>query len=114
MAKWKQISKLLAEMHNDHGRSAVTMGGENAFAKAVDSELSFKQLPDEHLIISWDDKELTPKMIRRWMWDIRRDKALKEDNVFVWTVQNEDSSVGGFGTLVEPDEEFLPLEVTDG
>ena len=79
MAKWKQISKLMAEMHNTHGRSAVTMGGENAFAKAVDSELSFKEISEAHLLASWKDVELTPKMIRRWMWDIRQDKVLKED-----------------------------------
>lgn len=114
MAKWKQISKLLAEMHNTHGRAAVTMGGENAFAKAIDSELSFREIPEAHLLTSWKDVELTPKMIRRWMWDIRQDEVLKEENVFAWTVQNEENSVGGFGTLVEPDEQFPPLEVTDG
>lgn len=114
MTNWKSMSRLIAEMHNTHGKSAVTLSGDNAFARAVNEELGFKELDAPHLAMSWKDEELTPKMIRRWMWELRQDKIIKEtEDLFAWTIKEDKGSVGGFGTLVTNDEATIPVEVTD-
>lgn len=97
---WKQISRLLADMHNEHGKGAVTLEGDNAFAKAVDEDRAFYNLGSPQRDVEWGARELTPKMIRRWLWDLRKDEVLQRPNVFAWTAWDEEKSVGGLGALV--------------
>ena len=114
MAQWKEMSKLLTEMVADFGKGAVTFEGENAFGLAVDKGLKFKDLGLEDHEVTWD-KPVTPKMVRRWLWTLRKEKALETPNVFVWALKGEDTTVGGLGSLVDSDDNTgIAIEVTDG
>tara|TARA_R110002051_G_scaffold173655_3_gene243961 strand:+ start:1993 stop:2352 length:360 start_codon:yes stop_codon:yes gene_type:complete len=119
MPDWKQISKLLAEMHNEYGKGAVTLEGENAFSKAVEENQVFYDLGSPQRHMEWEEETLTPKMIRKWLWELRKDDILERKDVFAWTVWEEDKSVGGLGALVADElndilDDTIKIEVTDG
>ena len=118
MPNWKTISHSLTEMHNDHGRAAILVSGDNAFTQAVGGDTYIKDITTEKTEGMWEGRDLTPKQIRRWVWDIRKEEVLQDDKTIIWTGYNkeEETSHGGLAQFSEDlDNPFtIKIEVTDG
>lgn len=117
MTDWKELSKLMTEMHNDYGRSAVMVSGENAFANALENETALQDITTEDIETSWETQKVTPKQIRRWIWGIRHNDKMKEPSTVIWTGWDEanQTSWGGLAQLVEEsNDETIKVEINDG
>ncbi len=97
---WKKISKSVVEMHNSLGGALVDIHGDNA----VDEETSIITTSEEEDTHSLVGNKLRPKEVRKFMWDKRKSRDLKRDNVVIWSWydEEEDTTYMGFGAKVSP------------
>ena len=58
MPNWKTISHSLTEMHNDHGRAAILVSGDNAFTQAVGGDTYIKDITTEKTEGMWEGRDL--------------------------------------------------------
>ena len=98
MAKWKQITAIASEMHNEYGISAINKEGEEILSsdKPIFSVMEPQALAG---------KEITPKSLRKFTWENRKSRALTRDTAIIWTYyDNEsDTSFVGVGAQVNPE-----------
>ena len=118
MANWKEISHILTEMHNNFGRAAVSVGGDNAFQKVLSAEAYLRDITTDEIASSWDSKELTQKQIRRWVWNIRKNPILEDERTILLTgydAENE-TSQGGLAQFSDTLEDpfTIKVELEDG
>ena len=97
---WKKISTSVVEMHNTLGGALINIEGENAAGD--DSSLITTSTEEE--TFSLVGNQLKPKQVRRFMWNQRNSRALKRDNVIIWSWydEEEDTTYMGFGAKVKP------------
>lgn len=95
MTDWKLTSRFLSDMAHKFGVALSTPEGENGF-----------QLVGSNAFV-WDPalecrfSKLTPKRIRRWLWENRRAPAFEQPGVLVYIERESPTSwvgrVGGVG-----------------
>tara|TARA_Y100000593_G_scaffold71239_1_gene130808 strand:+ start:134 stop:448 length:315 start_codon:yes stop_codon:yes gene_type:complete len=87
-------------MHNSLGGALVDIHGDNA----VDEETSIITTSEEEDTHSLVGNKLRPKEVRKFMWDKRKSRDLKRDNVVIWSWydEEEDTTYMGFGAKVSP------------
>ena len=97
---WKKISNSLVKMHKELGGALVNREGENA----VVNNRSLVNTSKEDEILTLVGKKLSPKRVRKFMWDNRNSRRLTRSNAIVWSWYNEDEdkTYMGFGASVEP------------
>jgi len=85
---WKQISKYMAHMHNSLGGSLIDLEGKNATVSG--SSIINTSKPNE--VLSIVGNELSPKKLRKFMWDHRKSRRLTRDNAVIWSWFDEDQN----------------------
>jgi len=95
MRDWKEISKAVSERHPDG----------TVFLESP--HLAFSVLPEEAvrfysgLSLDVDGPSLSPKQVRRFLWEHRVNRAVQRDRAFVETSYNEETDVSSMkiGTI---------------
>mgnify|MGYP003117660179 CR=1 FL=1 len=97
---WKKISKSVVKMHNSLGGALVDINGDNA----VEEGSSIINTATEDNTLELVGNELKPKEVRKFMWDQRKSRDLKRDNVIIWSWydEEEDKTYMGFGAKIKP------------
>ena len=97
---WKELSRTLSSLHAENGQAAVDKTGSNVFES--NNPLVNTTLEEE--ILEQAGKEITPKKIRKFTWDRRKNRKLTRGSGVLWTYYDEetDTSYLGTGALVNP------------
>jgi hypothetical protein len=97
---WKRTSRFLSDMAHKYGVGLSTPSAENGFGLVGVQGF----LPVGGLERRFD--RLTPKGIRRWLWDVRYDPVWREHDVLVYVERESPTSwVGQVGRVGSPDAE---------
>ncbi len=97
---WKSMSKKVSEIHSQEGRAAVDKTGRDAM------ELPYpliNTIPEDKLM-SLAGKNISPKAIRKFTWENRKERFITRDKTVIWTYYDLDSDTSyvGAGAFVEP------------
>ena len=98
MTDWKAASHLLSYMAHKFGVALVTPEAENGFGLVGDR--AFVELPS----LGRSFAKVTPKQLRRWLWEVRYDPVWKEPGVLVYVERESPTSWNGKGGLVGSSE----------
>lgn len=100
MSDWKAMSRFLSDMAHKFGVGLVTPAVENGFGLVGGKGfLPVGQLDREF-------SKLTPKGIRRWLWEVRYDPVWRERDVLVYVERKSPTSwVGKVGRIGSPEAE---------
>lgn len=100
MNDWKAMSRFLSDMAHKFGVGLVTPAVENGFGLVGGKGfLPVGQLDREF-------SKLTPKGIRRWLWEVRYDPVWRESDVLVYVERKSPTSwVGKVGRIGSPEAE---------
>jgi hypothetical protein len=90
---WKKISKKLSEDHGKYESAVVPL---NPHSSGVLVNLS-----DDKFYWETDGKNLTPKKVRKFLWENRKKRALQRKNAAVWSsyLPDEDKTYMGVGAI---------------
>lgn len=98
MTDWKAASHLLSYMAHKFGVALVTPDAENGFGLVGDR--AFVESPG----LGRSFGKVTPKHLRRWLWEVRYDPVWKEPGVLVYVERESPTSwVGKVGRVGSPD-----------
>ena len=108
MSRWKETSRLLSDMTHKFGIGLSTPDAENGFQLVGDQ--AFVELAD----LSRRFDRVTPKEIRRWLWEIRYNPVWEDPDVLVM-VEREDPTgwVGRIGQVGSPDADTAIIFTED-
>lgn len=99
-ADWKAMSRFLSDMAHKYGVGLATPAAENGFGMVGDRGF----LPVQELECEFG--RLTPKRIRRWLWESRYNPVWQESDVLVYVERESPTSwVGMVGRVGSPDAE---------
>lgn len=100
MNDWKATSRFLSDMAHKFGVGLVTPDCRNGFGLVGGKALVVQSRMDRRM------EKLTPKGIRRWLWEVRYDPVWRDPNVLVY-VEREDPTgwVGHVGLVGSPQSE---------
>lgn len=109
MTDWKQTSHFLTYMAHKFGAALSTPDARNGFELV--GERAFVGVPG--LERRFD--RMTPKTIRRWLWDLRYDPVWKDPDALVY-VEREDPTgwCGRIGHVGPADDEHAIVFTEDG
>jgi hypothetical protein len=100
MTDWKTISQFLTYMAHKFGLGLSTLTCENGFGLVGDK--AFVERPE----LGRQFGKMTPKVIRRWLWDLRYDPVWREPGVMVYVERESPTSwKGKIGTVGDPANE---------
>jgi hypothetical protein len=100
MSDWKETSHFLTFMAHKFGIGMSTPDAENGFQILGSNGLLVKPELDRKF------SKMTPKQIRRWLWDVRYDPVWQEADVLVYVERESPTSwVGRVGRIGSPDDE---------
>jgi hypothetical protein len=98
MPDWKVTSHLITSMAHKFGVALSTLEGQNAFRMVGSNGLVVKPELDRKFT------KMTPKQVRRWLWEVRYDPVWREDDVLVYVERESPTSwVGRVGRIGPPD-----------
>lgn len=100
---WKQISQYMARMHNSLGGSLINLEGKNATLSG--SSIINTSKPNE--VLSIVGNELSPKKLRKFMWDHRRSRRLQREKAVIWSWFDRDQNKTLVGFAAPVSEEAL-------
>lgn len=89
MSDWKLASRFLSDMAHKYGVGLATPSAENGFQVVGDRGF----LPVAEL--DHDFSKLTPKAIRRWLWESRYNPVWHESEVLVYVERESPTSWKG-------------------
>ena len=94
----KELSRTVAKAHREKGQCLHLLndGGERSGGVVVSVKVP--------RFWSLEGKALTPKTIRKFLWESRKYRAVKRDGAVLWTVYDPEVDVSylGLGLLIEP------------
>tara|TARA_R100000458_G_C8169181_1_gene170306 strand:+ start:229 stop:564 length:336 start_codon:yes stop_codon:yes gene_type:complete len=98
MINWKEISNLLIDSHQEEGDGLVKLYPHSEGDSIVN-------MSNENFILEVEGKELRPKKVRKFLWEQRKNRALKRKNAVLWSsyIEEEDKSYVGVGALTSPE-----------
>ncbi len=100
MTDWKAASRMLSYMAHKFGVALVTPAAENGFGLVGDR--AFIEVPS----LARTFGKVTPKQIRRWLWEVRYDPVWKESGVLVYVERESPTSwQGKVGRVGSPESE---------
>ncbi len=100
MTDWKATSRFLSDMAHKYGVGLVTPEAENGFGLVGDRGFVPVSALDRKFT------KLTPKGIRRWLWEVRYDPVWREPDVLVYVEREDPTSwTGRVGRVGSPDLE---------
>lgn len=96
--RWKQVARDLVSMHSRMGVSRVVLRPERLGPSRTDM---VNTCEDEDLLVVRGNS-LSPKEVRRWLWEKRKKRSLRRPNAVIWSVydEKEDRSIVGTGAIV--------------
>jgi hypothetical protein len=106
---WKMVTRKLCEFHKEFKASIVCRDSNPI------REGNLLNLTEEEEYFTQSGKEITPKKLRRWLWENRNARALTRDSLVLWSAYDheKDVSIVGLGALVDDDikQRFPPTHV---
>ena len=92
MPDYKQISQDISQQHQDKGMAFIPLFGE------IINEI-LVNLSDDKTYVSFEGKKITPKKIRKFLWDHKKDRRFQRKRAILWSAYNdeEDKSYLGVG-----------------
>jgi hypothetical protein len=96
------VAKTAAALHKQFRVAAVDRYGQNAVLVAEDSAAAIVALGEPEGV---EGTELSPKFLRKFLWERRGERAVQRDRMVLWTSYDAetDTSFVGVGCLVDPD-----------
>jgi hypothetical protein len=95
---WKLTSRFLSDMAHKFGVGLATPHGDNGFQLVGDQ--AFVEVPE----LRHQFDRVTPKVIRRWLWEVRYNPVWQDDGVLVMVEQEDPTGwVGRVGRVGSPD-----------
>lgn len=86
MSRWKKIARNVVDGLELKGVVQVDKTG--AFT-AYPNALLALATPDEEILSTPGGQGFTPKQVRRWLWDRRRERVIGRDRFVVWGTYDE-------------------------
>jgi hypothetical protein len=100
MPDWKVTSHMVTEMAHKFGVALSSLEGENGFGLVGCQGFVVKPELDRKF------EKMTPKTVRRWLWEVRYDPVWREPGVLVYVERESPTSwVGHVGRIAPPDDE---------
>ena len=85
-ADWKQLTRSLCEMHNLWGAAALTVKGENPALAGK----AYVNLTDDKDLLVVESEELTPKVVRAWLWKLRKQRKVQRSRAVLWSAVDQE------------------------
>lgn len=106
---WKKLTSKMADFHEEYGASIVSRDLDPLYSG------NLLNLTEEEKLFSQEGEKISPKKIRRWLWEIKDERSLKRDGLVFWSVYDDEkkTSYAGFGVLVKEEiaSRFPPTHV---
>ena len=98
MNNYKELSQIISKQHKEAGISL------HPIFDSID-HAHFINLSTEETISSHEGKELSPKKIRKYLWENKKDRKFQRKNAVLWTAYDseEDISYIGIGASTHPE-----------
>lgn len=97
-SNYKELSNIISKHHNKNG---ITI---HPIFKAIENH-SIINLSNEETIVSFTGKDISPKKIRKFLWENKKDRRFQRETAILWTSYNEetDTSFLGVGANTKPE-----------
>jgi hypothetical protein len=94
---WKKLTSKMSEFHREFGASIISRDSEPLTSG------SLLNLTKEKDMYSQEGSDITPKKVRRWLWEMRDKRSMKREGLVLWSAYDEDKNTScvGFGVLVD-------------
>tara|TARA_R100000655_G_scaffold59315_1_gene97761 strand:+ start:6375 stop:6743 length:369 start_codon:yes stop_codon:yes gene_type:complete len=87
---YKKLSKQISDSHKESGISITPIYG------TIDY-LHFINLSDDETIFTSEGSELSPKKIRKFLWEHKKDRKFQRKNAVIWTSYDEEEDISYLG-----------------
>ena len=96
---WKSKVKLLKDSFDSH------LGGVVLLTPPLDGRDQPVQVTSDESSLTFEGKELKPKMVRRWLWEQRNCRAVTRPGAFIFASYDDSTDVTrvGLGALATTD-----------
>ena len=94
---WKKMTKTLCDLHEEHGAAVVDSEGE----MIVEDGGLVDRTGGEDLM-RMEGRALTPKAVRRWLWENRKAPWTGGENTVLWSLYDEESDASLVGIAEAP------------
>tara|TARA_R100001082_G_C4354346_1_gene156060 strand:- start:535 stop:849 length:315 start_codon:yes stop_codon:yes gene_type:complete len=93
---WKKLSKKLVDLHEEKEAAIIRL------TPATIGEVI--NLSSDGFCLEVEGKKLSPKKVRKFLWENRKKRALQRKQAVLWSayMEEEDKSYVGVGALTSP------------